>query len=149
MLTLRVPNPLTVVTIMMPMEQTNVLLGKRITRAREARRWSRSDLARRAGVDPSYVTRIEEAHYKRPSVDKVTAVANALGIRVTDLTEPEQVIAPPSVEETRAVLIAKGFKAHEAPVVDQILSDIVSHEDEDERREILDAVSVIMGRRHR
>jgi transcriptional regulator with XRE-family HTH domain len=99
------------------MEQDVVLLGKRITAAREAKGWSRSDLARRASVDPSYVTRIEDAQYKRPSIDKVNALAGALGIRVTDLTEPK----PSEVPAGTAAALSEIFRADEAREVADIL----------------------------
>lgn len=101
-----------------------MLLGQRITAARQAKGWSRSDLARRAQVDPSYVTRIERAEYGRPSVDKVTAIATALGIRVTDLTEPTPL--PAEVANLRATLMSMGFRPNETPLVDRILADLVN-----------------------
>jgi transcriptional regulator with XRE-family HTH domain len=124
------------------MEPENVQLGKKIEAARLARGWSRSDLARRAHVDPSYVTRIEEAHYKRPSVDKVRAIAAALKIHVTDLTEPIPV--PAKAVDMRAALVAKGFRPDETYIVDQILDDMVEH-DADERSELLTAVATILA----
>jgi transcriptional regulator with XRE-family HTH domain len=122
-------------------EPNIVLLGKRITEARERRGWSRADLARRAAVDPSYVTRIEEAHYKRPSVDKVTQLAGALGIRVTDLTDPSPVPVSGGIEaELRAL-----FEPSEAPLVAEILRSWARH-DEPTRRFLLETLKpLILG----
>lgn len=122
------------------MDRDVVLLGKRITAAREARRWTRSDLARKAGVDPSYVTRIEEAHYKRPSVDKVAAIARALGIPVTDLTEP-----PPDL----AAGVAPGeleamFRPDETLLVAAVARGLKRHSPR-RRRQILEAMAAFVG----
>src|SRR4051812_5763648 len=116
------PNVLTVVPIMCDMTPESVRLGKKITTAREARGWSRSDLARRAHVDPSYVTRIEDAQYKRPSVDKVRAIALALGINVTDLTEPLPVSGG-----IRGQLVAMGLDPEEeAGLAAEFLADLAT-----------------------
>lgn len=124
--------PLTVVPYNAHMEPYAVLLGQRITAARETRGWSRSDLARKAAVDPSYVTRIEEAKYKRPSVDKVKQLADALGIRVTELTDPPPASVPVGIEAELAAL----FKPEEAPLVAEILRAWARH-DEKTRRFLL------------
>lgn len=87
------------------LETHAVLLGHRIERARLNRGWSRSDLARRASVDPSYVTRIEEAHYKRPSVEKVSAIAGALGLPMAELVDPPT--EPTADQEHQAELVAR------------------------------------------
>lgn len=101
-----------------------MLLGKRITNAREARGWSRSDLARHAAVDPSYVTRIEEARYKRPSVDKVAQLAAALGIRLTELTDP----VPASADGNWKVDLAALFPPEEAPMVADMIRGLSRHD---------------------
>ena len=63
-------------------------LAQRISHERLRRGWSRSDLARRAGIDPSYVTRIEKAQFRAPSIEKVRAISEALGLEMTRLTDP-------------------------------------------------------------
>lgn len=112
-----------------------MLLGKRIAAARQARGWSRSDLARKASVDPSYVTRIEEALYKRPSVDKVTRLADALGVRVTELTDP----SPIATTDPIAADLAALFEPDEAPTVAEILK-AWSRPDRRTRRYLLDTM---------
>jgi transcriptional regulator with XRE-family HTH domain len=62
-------------------------VGNRIRQARLERGWSKAKLADRANVTPSYVGRLEKGHYKRPSMEHLTAVANALGRRVSDLLD--------------------------------------------------------------
>lgn len=62
-------------------------MGNRIRQARIERGWSKAKLADRANVTPSYVGRLEKGHYKRPSMENLTAVANALGRRVVDLLD--------------------------------------------------------------
>ncbi len=65
-----------------------MLLAQRIIRERGRLGWSKADLARKAGLKPSYVTRIEKAQFDHPSLEKVQAIANALNIDLTSLTEP-------------------------------------------------------------
>lgn len=134
------PKPLTVVPIMGTMTPEAVRLGKRITAAREARGWSRSDLARRARVDPSYVTRIEEAQYKRPSVDKVRALAFALGINVTDLTEPV-----PASAGIQRQLEAMGLDPQEeAQLAAEIMADVATMAPGRERIDTLRALRTLI-----
>jgi transcriptional regulator with XRE-family HTH domain len=63
-------------------------LGARVAKARGRRGWDQSELARRAGLSPSYVSRLENAGFTRPSLLKVQAFAAALGCRLADLTDP-------------------------------------------------------------
>jgi transcriptional regulator with XRE-family HTH domain len=70
------------------MEHNAVALAQRITHERLRRGWSRTGLARRAGLDPSYVTRVEQAKFREPSVEKIRALAAALGLPVDALTDP-------------------------------------------------------------
>jgi transcriptional regulator with XRE-family HTH domain len=70
------------------METSAVALAQRITHERLRRGWSRTGLARRAGLDPSYVTRVEQAKFREPSVEKIRALAAALGLPVDALTDP-------------------------------------------------------------
>lgn len=121
---------MTTVVILSTMRPENVLMGKRITEARERRRWSKAELARKAGVTPSYVTRVERGEYTRPSVDLVAAIATALGVRVTDLTEPAP--AYTGIEAELAAL----FQPDEAPLVAEILRVWARH-DEKTRRFLL------------
>ena len=91
-------------------------IGSRIRAARTARGWEKAALARKAGVSASYIGRLEAGAYPRPSLQRLTAIADALGLRVIDLTEQpttdpdaallEQVRALVGTDETlvRAIL---------------------------------------------
>lgn len=113
--------PLTLVTIIDTVEPESVLLGKRITAVRQQRGWSRSDLARKAGVDPSYITRIEEGDYKRPSIDRVKALADALRVPMSALTEP-----PPDPDDDALLrrLIEKRIGSDNAPIVELLIEQL-------------------------
>jgi transcriptional regulator with XRE-family HTH domain len=65
-------------------------LAQRISHERLRRGWSRSDLARKAGLDPSYVTRVEQGKFAAPSVEKIQQLADALRVPMATLTEPPQ-----------------------------------------------------------
>lgn len=96
----------------------DLVLGKRIAKAREGRGWNQSDLARRSGVSVSYINRIEAGRYKRPSIERVKAIADTLGVRVVDLTEPEPAEMAPGL---RGELQAMGVDpVTEAPLFEAL-----------------------------
>jgi transcriptional regulator with XRE-family HTH domain len=131
------------VIIMGTMTTENVRMGNRIRDARESRGWTKADLARKAGVAPSYITRIEQGAFTRPSIDLVSAIAAAFKVGVTDLIDR----APsPAMADLRAALMAKGFRPDETHIVDQILDDLASKDDE-QRQQLLDALSVLLASR--
>lgn len=85
-----------------------MLLAQRITRERRRRGWSKADLARKAVIEPSYITRIEAAKFDHPSIDKVRAIADALGVRVSDLTDaPPEPVDADVVDQLRGALAAE------------------------------------------
>ena len=79
------------------MDSQIVMLGRRIAAARNARGWSKAELARRAGVAPSYITRVERGEFLRPSIDQIKTISDALGVNVTDLTEPPRAPISPGI----------------------------------------------------
>ncbi len=79
-----------------------MLMGNRIAEARGRRGWNKAELARRARVAPSYVTRIEQGRFDRPSADLLGRLADALGVRVADLTGTAT--APPGESDLLAQL---------------------------------------------
>jgi len=64
----------------------NDLIGKRIRAARERLGMNQSELARKANVTASYLNRTERGLFQAPSVEKLSAIATALGQRLADLT---------------------------------------------------------------
>ena len=61
----------------------DIAFGRLIRLARIERRWRQSDLATRAGVSRSTVSRLERGHLGQLPLDTVRAVAAALDVRVT------------------------------------------------------------------
>ncbi len=59
-------------------------IGTRIRQEREARGWSLGDLARRTGMQPPNLSRLETGKHV-PSLETLECVADALGVRVADL----------------------------------------------------------------
>jgi len=59
-------------------------IGARIRHERDARGWSLGELARRAGMQPPNLSRLETGKHM-PSLDTLERVAEALGVRVADL----------------------------------------------------------------
>lgn len=59
-------------------------LGARIRELRNEAGWTQGELARRAMIDRSYVSLVENARTE-PSLDVLERIAGALGLRVTEL----------------------------------------------------------------
>jgi len=115
---------LTGVTYTSNMKDQNVLLGKRIAEARERRQWNKAELARRAGISPSYVTRIEKGEFDRPSIEQIKLIAGALGVLVTDLTD----FAPDPVSSGIEAELRAMFQPDEAPLVAELLQKLARHD---------------------
>lgn len=98
-------------------------MGKAITKVRERHRWTKADLARRAGVAPSYITRIEAGQFERPSVDQIKAIANALGVPLSDLTD-----TAPAVADGIEVALSAMFPPDRAPLVAEIVRVLARHD---------------------
>lgn len=62
--------------------------GRRIKMAREVRGWNQTELATRAGVARSYISKLESNVYPSPSAAHLQRIADALGVSITDLTGP-------------------------------------------------------------
>lgn len=71
-----------------------MILGERLRTLREARHLSQGDIARRSGLLPSYVSRIENDH-TLPSIDTLEKVARALGVPMHQLFYGGGQLKPP------------------------------------------------------
>jgi transcriptional regulator with XRE-family HTH domain len=108
------------------MDTLSVLLGQRIAAARRVRGWNKSDLARHGGVTPSYITKLEAGRIDRPSMEKIRALAGALGVRVTDLTDP------PTADPDAALLDQiRTLVGTDEPLVRAIFADLAARTLED------------------
>lgn len=121
-----------------------VLLGKRIAAERSRRSWSKSDLARRAGISPSYITRIEAGAYASPSIDHVRAIADALRIDLAALTDP-----PPPEDRADELLLKRllARKLHGSQRAAEILAaaiDAATVEPASDGRTLLNVVQVLL-----
>lgn len=61
-------------------------LGENVRRLRLSLGWTQDELADQAGVDRKSINRLENAAYS-PSVDRLFLVADALGVRGSDLLD--------------------------------------------------------------
>lgn len=59
-------------------------LGPRVLELRNERGWNQKELAGRAGIHPTRLSRIERG-VARPSLDELMGLADALGVRLDDL----------------------------------------------------------------
>ena len=60
-------------------------IGKVLRTRREAKGRTQEDLAKRAKVARSYLTKLEAGHSKNPSLAVLQRLAKALGVPVTEL----------------------------------------------------------------
>lgn len=67
-----------------PMSSANAVVGRNVSGLRMERRMSASELARKAGISKATVLSIELGK-ANPTVDTLQALANALGVTITDL----------------------------------------------------------------
>ncbi|CAL9439912.1 hypothetical protein SUDANB140_02220 [Streptomyces sp. enrichment culture] len=77
----------------------------RIRSLRKARGWSLDNLAERAGISPSQLSRIETGH-RRISLDQLTAISAALGKSLDELVESpddSDVVIRPHRDESRGL----------------------------------------------
>nr|WP_240197480.1 XRE family transcriptional regulator [Nonomuraea lactucae] len=92
----------------MPVEQESTLdavVRMRIRSLRKARGWSLDNLAERADISPSQLSRIETGH-RRISLDQLTAIASALGKSLDQLVESpddSDVVIRPTRDENRGL----------------------------------------------
>lgn len=66
-------------------------IGDAIRREREAADLTRNALAVQAGIDPSYLMRLERGDMTSPSFTAVCALADALGVSVDSLRGAEKI----------------------------------------------------------
>lgn len=116
-------------------------IGRRVRDARLAREWDQSKLARRANVSTSYISRLEAGLYKAPSLDRIARIAAALDVAVADLSAP--LPAPADTLGLRAELFALGFRADEAPLVEEIATDLAKRAPR-QRRALLQAIRTLL-----
>lgn len=79
----------------------------RIRSLRKARGWSLDNLAERAGISPSQLSRIETGH-RRLSLDQITAIAGALGKSLDEVVaspDDSDVVIRPERDEMRGLTV--------------------------------------------
>lgn len=118
-------------------------IGRRVREARLSRGWDQSELARRVQVAPSYISRLEKGKFS-PSAIRLTAIADVLGRRITDLTEPPP---PPHESEDAALrrLLEAKIGKENAPIVAAMLPKLRGL-DPAEVRKLAEIVSIMLGR---
>ncbi|MDA8189579.1 MAG: helix-turn-helix domain-containing protein [Dehalococcoidales bacterium] len=80
--------------------------GEAMREERERRGWSKNELARRSGLDPSYIYRLETGRVVSPSIETVRRVADALGLTPRDLLGPQMPsTVPPSAPRFGPVVL--------------------------------------------
>ena len=60
-------------------------VAKNVTKLREERGWSKSKLAREAGLAASYISNLEGGKVPNPSLQALDAIASALGVSLPEL----------------------------------------------------------------
>lgn len=89
-------------------------IGLRIKHAREERQWKLTDLATRAGVPVSYVSKVESGAIQAPSAEYVGQIAAVLGWSSDDLLRGR----PQTVDPTLADAVAQALGSNKAHLVE-------------------------------
>jgi len=71
----------------MPLRPKQLDVGKRISAWRRRHGFSQGAISRRAGIDPSYLSRIENGKV-HPTVEMVLRIASGLGVSLSELVQP-------------------------------------------------------------
>jgi len=95
----------------MPEPLWREVVGARLRRLRHRRGQTLTEVARRAGVSPQYLSEIERGR-KDPSSEMLAAVAGALGVRVLELTS---LATEPTQDVTQDVRAAHARRLPPAP----------------------------------
>lgn len=94
-------------------------IGARVRALREARGWSQRKLGALAGTSGSYISQLEAGKTPRPGVAMLQAIADALAVPMTDLTQGEPV-TPREFAEGESLELHLWEMAHEgAPSFDE------------------------------
>lgn len=98
-------------------------IARRITKARRARSLSMAELAKRAGVDPSWVSRVESGEIEEPAPGRLQKIADVLGVSLVTILEAP--IDPADDDELLRRLIERrvGDRAN-AAMVEAILDKL-------------------------
>lgn len=60
-------------------------MGSRVKELRQQQRMTQVDLAKKAGISPSYISKLEADRYRRPSAEVLLKLASALNVAVEEL----------------------------------------------------------------
>lgn len=66
-------------------------VGKWVKTERERRGWSQTELAQRASIVQSYLSRLEGSDRTKPSPDVLQRLANAFGVTVNEMLQLEEI----------------------------------------------------------
>lgn len=122
------------------------LIGRRIVSLREKRGWTQADLARRAGLDTGYLSKLEGGQYRRPSAQRLGTIATTLNVPIADLMgEP-----PPPHDERLAARVRAivGESPEAAELIEAILTDL-EHRPASDHADILRHIAGLLRMRDR
>jgi transcriptional regulator with XRE-family HTH domain len=92
-------------------------LGQKINELRKTNKLTLDALAAKAGLSKSYLWELENRESQRPSAEKLTALADALGVSASYFIE-EDVRAPEERHLDEAFF--RGYQQLEAPAKEQL-----------------------------
>ena len=116
-------------------------MGRRIALARSARQWDQSQLARKAGVSPSYISRLESGSRPKPSMVKLKAIAEALGMTVSQLDGSVEPLDENALREQLVALVGPEW----APTIERALRVVALLPPEDKRMAAQSILSQALG----
>lgn len=115
-------------------------VGRRVAETRKDRGWNQKDLAARADVDASYISKVESGRIAAPSGEQIERLALALGVSVDELLRGKS--APPTPDEQLILSIRNALgteKAHLFEAVFEALRELPPNE----RDKALEVIHII------
>ena len=116
-------------------------VGSRLRILRESRNLSQRALAASSGVNRTYIVQLEGGRVQRPSLDKVAALANGLGVSVEMLSNDATPLHIEAVAHDSATLTESAqVTLIPAPTAAQIAAEVVKQLRDDEPPRFLPAI---------
>jgi XRE family transcriptional regulator, master regulator for biofilm formation len=66
------------------------MVGEKIKKIRQNKKITQKELSEKTGISISYIQQLEYKTKENPSLEKLTQIATALGVRVMDLAEDDE-----------------------------------------------------------
>jgi transcriptional regulator with XRE-family HTH domain len=110
------------------------VLARKIIRAREAKKWNQSDLARASGVSQTTISNIELGKTGQPKAKNLEAIAKALDLKAGELKKLAGLLNEGDLVELKATDPDSAAEEHRQRRIRQLLDVLARLPEEDQAR---------------